>query len=50
MEIINPLEMRMADLLHHMKIESAVAEGAKKVVKQLSGSKIQDRRVLAEVG
>uniref|UniRef100_A0AAQ4PW90 protein kinase C n=1 Tax=Gasterosteus aculeatus aculeatus TaxID=481459 RepID=A0AAQ4PW90_GASAC len=47
-EIINPLEMRMADLLHHMKIESAVAEGAKKVVKQLSGSKIQDRRVLAE--
>uniref|UniRef100_A0AAQ4R4X8 protein kinase C n=1 Tax=Gasterosteus aculeatus aculeatus TaxID=481459 RepID=A0AAQ4R4X8_GASAC len=46
--IINPLEMRMADLLHHMKIESAVAEGAKKVVKQLSGSKIQDRRVLAE--
>ncbi|KAM8828544.1 serine/threonine-protein kinase N2 isoform 2-T2 [Spinachia spinachia] len=47
-EIINPLEMRMADLLHHMKIESAVAEGAKKVVKQLSDSKIQDRRVLAE--
>ncbi|XP_037340738.2 serine/threonine-protein kinase N2 [Pungitius pungitius] len=47
-EIINPLEMRVADLLHHMKIESAVAEGAKKVVKQLSGSKIQDRRVLAE--
>lgn len=49
-EMISPLELRVAELIHHMKIESAVAEGAKNVVKQLSELKIQDRRILAEVG
>lgn len=44
------LELRVAELLHHMKIESAVLEGAKNVVKQLSGRKFQDRRIFAEVG
>uniref|UniRef100_A0A7N6F7Z9 protein kinase C n=1 Tax=Anabas testudineus TaxID=64144 RepID=A0A7N6F7Z9_ANATE len=44
----NPLELRVAELMHHMKIESAVAEGAKNVVKQLNGRKVQDRRILAE--
>ncbi|XP_033845028.1 serine/threonine-protein kinase N2 [Periophthalmus magnuspinnatus] len=47
-DMISPLELRMAELMHHMKIELAVAEGAKNVVKQLSGRKIQDRRILAE--
>uniref|UniRef100_A0A671Y927 protein kinase C n=1 Tax=Sparus aurata TaxID=8175 RepID=A0A671Y927_SPAAU len=47
-EMISPLELRVAELMHHMKIESAVADGAKNVVKQLSGRKIQDRRILAE--
>ncbi|XP_059213988.1 serine/threonine-protein kinase N2 [Centropristis striata] len=47
-ETINPVELRLDDLLHHMKIESAIADGAKNVVKQLSGSKILDRRILAE--
>nr|XP_020474444.1 serine/threonine-protein kinase N2-like isoform X2 [Monopterus albus] len=47
-EVISPLELRVAELMHHMKIESAVADGAKNVVKQLSGRKIQDRRILAE--
>uniref|UniRef100_A0A668AUK6 Protein kinase N3 n=1 Tax=Myripristis murdjan TaxID=586833 RepID=A0A668AUK6_9TELE len=47
-EIISPLELRIAELRHHLKIESAVAEGAKNVVKQLGGRKIQDRRILAE--
>ncbi|TKS84055.1 Serine/threonine-protein kinase N1 [Collichthys lucidus] len=47
-EMISPLELRVAELMHRMKIESAVAEGAKNVVKQLSGRKIQDRRILAE--
>ncbi|XP_040915402.1 serine/threonine-protein kinase N2 [Toxotes jaculatrix] len=46
--MISQLELRVAELVHHMKIESAVAEGAKNVVKQLSGRKIQDRRILAE--
>ncbi|XP_026153765.1 serine/threonine-protein kinase N2 isoform X2 [Mastacembelus armatus] len=47
-ELVSPVELRVAELMHHMKIESAVAEGAKNVVKQLSGRKIQDRRILAE--
>uniref|UniRef100_A0A669EU22 protein kinase C n=1 Tax=Oreochromis niloticus TaxID=8128 RepID=A0A669EU22_ORENI len=46
--LIHPVELRVAELIHHMKIESAVAEGAKNVVKQLSGHKVQDRRILAE--
>lgn len=49
-ELISPLELRLAELVHHIKIESAVVEGAKNVVKQLSVRKIQDRRILAEVG
>ncbi|KAM4720600.1 LOW QUALITY PROTEIN: serine/threonine-protein kinase N2 [Anableps anableps] len=47
-EIISPLELRVAELMHRMKIESAVAEGAKNVVKQLNDRKIQERRVLTE--
>uniref|UniRef100_UPI0037E87A1A serine/threonine-protein kinase N2 n=1 Tax=Semicossyphus pulcher TaxID=241346 RepID=UPI0037E87A1A len=47
-ETITSLELRVAELMHHMKIESAVAEGAKNVVRQLSVRKIQDRRILAE--
>ncbi|MEQ2277749.1 hypothetical protein XENORESO_006971 [Xenotaenia resolanae] len=49
-EIISPLELRVAELMHRMKIESAVAEGARNVVKQLSDRKNQERRVLTEVG
>ncbi|XP_034047578.1 serine/threonine-protein kinase N2 [Thalassophryne amazonica] len=47
-EMISPVELRVAELMHHINIESAVAEGAKNVVKQLNGRKIQDRRTLAE--
>ncbi|XP_029941000.1 serine/threonine-protein kinase N2 isoform X2 [Salarias fasciatus] len=47
-ELISPLELRLAELRHHMKIEAAVAEGAKNVVRKLSGHKVQDRRILAE--
>ncbi|CAJ1071003.1 serine/threonine-protein kinase N2 [Xyrichtys novacula] len=47
-EMISSLELRVTELMHHMKIESAVAEGAKNVVKQMSGRKIQDRRILGE--
>uniref|UniRef100_A0A8C2LBT7 protein kinase C n=1 Tax=Cyprinus carpio TaxID=7962 RepID=A0A8C2LBT7_CYPCA len=44
----NPLELRVEELRHHLKIEAAVAEGAKNVVKQLGVRKVQDRRALAE--
>uniref|UniRef100_A0A8C5N6X9 protein kinase C n=1 Tax=Gouania willdenowi TaxID=441366 RepID=A0A8C5N6X9_GOUWI len=47
-DVVCPLELRLAELRHRLSIESAVAEGAKNVVKSLSGRKIQDRRVLAE--
>ncbi|KAK7164613.1 hypothetical protein R3I94_003103 [Phoxinus phoxinus] len=47
-ETISPLELRVEELRHHMKIEAAVAEGAKNVVKQLGVRKVQDRRALAE--
>ncbi|KAL7838206.1 hypothetical protein AOLI_G00266100 [Acnodon oligacanthus] len=47
-ETISPLELRMEELRHHLRIEAAVAEGAKNVVKQLGGCKVQDRRALAE--
>uniref|UniRef100_A0A3Q2CLS8 Protein kinase N3 n=1 Tax=Cyprinodon variegatus TaxID=28743 RepID=A0A3Q2CLS8_CYPVA len=47
-EVISPLELRVTELMHRMGIESAVAEGAKNVVRQLSERKIQERRVLTE--
>ncbi|KAI3361916.1 hypothetical protein L3Q82_012186 [Scortum barcoo] len=47
-DMISPLELRVAELMHHIKIESAIAEGAKNVVRQLNERKIQDRRILAE--
>ncbi|KAL0965149.1 hypothetical protein UPYG_G00277420 [Umbra pygmaea] len=47
-ETISPVELRVAELRHHLKIEAAVAEGAKNVVKHLGGHKVQDRRALAE--
>uniref|UniRef100_A0A8C1J4K5 protein kinase C n=1 Tax=Cyprinus carpio TaxID=7962 RepID=A0A8C1J4K5_CYPCA len=47
-ETISPLELRLEELRHHLKIEAAVAEGAKNVVKQLGVRKVQDRRALAE--
>ncbi|KAF4073034.1 hypothetical protein AMELA_G00254220 [Ameiurus melas] len=47
-ETISPLELRMEELRHHLRIEAAVAEGAKNVVRQLGGHRVQDRHALAE--
>ncbi|TRY83612.1 hypothetical protein DNTS_022095 [Danionella cerebrum] len=47
-ETISPLELRVEELRHHLRIEAAVADGAKNVVKQLGVRKVQDRRALAE--
>lgn len=43
------LELRLEELRHRLRIEAAVAEGAKNVVKILSGRRVQDRKMMAEV-
>ncbi|KAM5299059.1 serine/threonine-protein kinase N3 [Ctenodactylus gundi] len=41
-------ELIAEDLLHRLRIEAAVAEGAKNVVKLLGGRRTQERKALAE--
>ena len=46
---MSPLELRIEELRHHIRIESAIETGAKNAVKLLQGSKTLDKKALAEV-
>uniref|UniRef100_A0A8D0D5U8 protein kinase C n=1 Tax=Sander lucioperca TaxID=283035 RepID=A0A8D0D5U8_SANLU len=46
--IISPLDLRVEELCHHAKIESAVAEGAKNVMKLLGSGKVTEKKAHSE--
>ncbi|TKS80079.1 Serine/threonine-protein kinase N2 [Collichthys lucidus] len=47
--IISPLDLRVEELCHHAKIESAVAEGAKNVMKLLGSGKVTEKKAHSEL-
>lgn len=47
--IISPLDLRVEELCHHARIESAVAEGAKNVMKLLGSGKLTEKKAHSEV-
>ena len=46
---LTPLDERIEELRHHLRIENACLDGAKNVLKILTASKSQDKKALQEV-
>ncbi|KAG9343223.1 hypothetical protein JZ751_014202 [Albula glossodonta] len=46
--IISPLDLRLEELRHHLRIEYAVAEGAKNVMKLLGSGKVTEKKAHSE--
>ncbi|XP_072547414.1 serine/threonine-protein kinase N2 [Salminus brasiliensis] len=46
--IISPLDLRVEELCHHARIEHAVAEGAKNVMKLLGSGKLTEKKTHSE--
>ncbi|UYV71250.1 PKN2 [Cordylochernes scorpioides] len=47
-EVMSPLELRVEELRHRLRVECAVVEGAKNVVRILQSSRVTDRKALHE--
>ncbi|KAK4336781.1 hypothetical protein RND71_043989 [Anisodus tanguticus] len=47
-EIVSPLELRVEELRHRLKVEVAVVEGARNVIKLLQSTKMTDKKALQE--
>ncbi|XP_033104186.1 serine/threonine-protein kinase N2-like isoform X2 [Anneissia japonica] len=46
--LLNPVEFRIEELRHHLRIETAISDGFKNVMKTLGSLKTSDRKGLAE--